>query len=341
MSALVNKVAPVLVTGGSGFLGSWCVQTLLARGYIVHTTVRSADKAAFLNSIPGADTRLKIFSGVDLLSPGSYEEAMAGCNFVLHTASPFFFAGQTEESLVPPAVEGTRNVLSTCSKLQVKKVVLTSSMAAVYMHFGSKPGDHVFTEEDWTDEAAARENKAWYVLSKLKAEQLAWEMAREPGCPYELAVINPSLIWGPQLPNQPHLNTSIAVTVKYFDGSVKEIENAYRAVVDVRDVAEAHVALLEKDGVWGKRYVLVGSSIHFKEAYEAARLALPDSLKANVPTEVASSNSAPQPVLCDNTRSRELLGINYRSVNEMVAGSVQSCLENGFTDGKMYSASKL
>lgn len=322
-------------------MGSWCVHTLLARGYEVHTTVRSADKAAFLNNIPGADSRLKIFSGVDLLTPRSYEEAMTGCNVVLHTASPFFFAGQTEESLVPPAVEGTRNVLTTCAKLGVKKVVLTSSMAAVYMHFGSKSGDHVFSEDDWTDEAAARANKAWYVLSKLKAEQLAWEMSREPNCPYELAVINPSLIWGPQLPAQPHLNTSIAVTVKYFDGSVKEIENACRAVVDVRDVAEAHVVLLEKgQEVWGKRYVLVGSSIHFSEAYEAARQAVPEALKANVPTVIAAGE-APQPVPCDNTRSKELLGIQYRSLNDMVAASVQSCLENGFTDGKMYSAKKL
>ena len=111
-------------------MGSWCIKVLLSRGYIVHTTVRNAAKAEFLSTLTGSKDRLKVFPGVDLLSPRSYDAAMAGCSAVLHTASPFFNAGGSEEKLVTPAVEGTRNVLTSCAKLGVKRVVLTSSTAS-------------------------------------------------------------------------------------------------------------------------------------------------------------------------------------------------------------------
>ena len=123
----VMPVGPICVTGGSGFLGSWCIKLLLEDGHTVHTTTRSAKKAAFLMDLPGAPDRLKMFEGVDLLSPGAFDAAIAGCEAVLHTASPFYMKGGSEEKLVKPAVEGTQNVLSSCYKLGVKKVALTSS----------------------------------------------------------------------------------------------------------------------------------------------------------------------------------------------------------------------
>jgi nucleoside-diphosphate-sugar epimerase len=234
---------PVCVTGGSGFLGSWCVKLLLERGYTVHTTTRSKARSAFLNDLPGAESRLKIFDGVDLLAPGSFADAIRGCDAVLHTASPFFMQGGTEAALVTPAVEGTRNVLTTCRELGVKKVALTSSTAAVYVTYGSTPVDYVFSDADWSPEALLREKSNWYCLSKTLAEKLAWEMSREEGCPFQLAVrappplvtpsssglhllhnllrmrtvctqvLNPTLILGPMLRGQPLLHTSAAALV--------------------------------------------------------------------------------------------------------------------------------
>ena len=183
---------PVCVTGGTGFLGSWCIKYLLDRNYIVHTTVRSSSKCGFLKALPGAAERLVIFEGVDLLAKGAFTEAFRGCSAVLHTASPFFMAGGTEESLVKPALEGTRNVLTSCAELGIKKVVLTSSTASVYVMYGKLSDDHVYTGADWSDEAAMRARKSWYPLSKCVAEKLAWKMCEEAGI--SLVVLNPTWI---------------------------------------------------------------------------------------------------------------------------------------------------
>lgn len=338
----------VLVTGGSGFLGSWCVSVLLARGYNVRTTVRSASKAEFLKLIPGASERLKIYDGVDLLSEGSFEEAMAGCDSVLHTASPFFFAGGTEDSLVVPAVNGSRNVLNACHKACVKKVVLTASTACVYVDYGTRPDDHIYTDQDWSPESLLSANENWYALSKTLAERLAWELSKEEGCPYRLAVINPSLIFGPQLPGQPHLNTSSSAILSYIDGSMKDLSNSCRAIVDVRDVAEAHVSALEHDDAFGRRFLMIGCSAHSTAIADAARAALPPEIKGNVPTEVnevlpppVMGPRAPLPHIYDASPSERILGITYRSTTEMVQSAVQSLLDNGFNSSAMYSIEKL
>jgi cinnamoyl-CoA reductase len=267
---------------------------------------------------------------------------------VLHTASPFFFAGGTEESLVTPAVAGTRNVLQSCAKLGVKKVVLTASTACVYVDYGTVPDDHVYTDKDWSQEPLLREKENWYALSKTAAEHLAWEMSGEAGCPFRLSVMNPTLIFGPQLPGQPHLNTSSSAVVVYIDGSMAEVPNACKSIVDVRDVAEAHVAALEHDDAFGKRFLLIGGSPHSSEIALAARDVLPDALKANVPTKLSETfplqvmgPRPPLPVLYDASPSEQILGIVYKSTAEMVGSSVTSLLENGFNSNDMYSIHKL
>ena len=334
--------ATVCLTGGSGFLGSWCVKLLLDAGFTVHTTVRSAEKAKYLQTLPGAAERLKVFDGVDLLKPGAFDAAMAGCDVCMHTASPFFTAGGTEESLVTPAVEGTRNVLDACVKAGIKKVVLTSSTAAVYAAYGTVAEDHVWTADDWTPEALVREKANWYCLSKTAAEKLAWEMSKANG--FELCVLNPTLIFGPVLPGQPHLNTSQNMLVGMLDGSSKVLENACKSIVDVRDVAAAHVAPIAKGTGWGQRFLLISASPHMTAIASAVREALPEAMRANVPTAVAETLNAPvlgqappNPVLFDVSPSEKLLGVQYKTTEEMVHAAVTSLLENGLDSTAKYA----
>jgi len=336
---------PWCVTGGTGFLGSWCVKMLLEQGHTVHTTTRSADKAAYLKALPGSE-RLKIFDGVDLLAPGAFDAAIQGCEVVLHTASPFYMKGGSEEKLVKPAVEGTRNVLTSCQKLGVKRVALTSSTASVYVNYGTVPAEHVYTAEDFSPLEVLREKQNWYCLSKLMAEQLAWSMSKEPGCSFQLTVLLPTLIWGPMIPGQPHMNTSANSLVGYMDGSLKEIENACKTVVDVRDVAMAHIEAVRRD-LGGHRFLLVGGSPHFSVVAQHIREALPEELKGHVPSTVSSTlgptvmgPAPPLPVLYDVTPAENLLGIKFKSVEEQVRSMVQSMLQNGFQRADQYVPDK-
>ena len=342
---MATSSAPWCVTGGSGFLGSWCVKQLLEEGCTVQTTTRSAEKASYLKSLPGSE-RLTIFDGVDLLVPGAFDDAIRGCSYVLHTASPFYVKGGSEEKLVTPAVEGTRNVLNSCQRLGVQKVALTSSTASVYTNYGMLPPHHVYTAEDFSPAEVLREKQNWYCLSKLLAEQLAWKMSKEPGCPFQLTVLTPTLIWGPMLPGQPHMNTSASSLVGYMDGSLKVIENACKTVVDVRDVAQAHIEAVRRD-TGGQRFLLIGGSPHFKDVAQYVRDALPEDSKGHVPSELSSELGAavmgpapPLPVLYDVSPAEKLLGICFKPAKEQVEAMVQSMLHNGFQRAEQYVPDK-
>lgn len=337
----VKTGVKVLVTGGSGFLGSWCIKTCLDRGYTVHTTVRSAEKAAFLNKLDGAEERLKIFGGVDLLAPGAFDEAIQGCELVLQTASPFFWGdAESEDKLVKPALEGVQNVLTACTKFGVKKVVVTSSMVSIFIQFGAKPPDHVYSPEDWTPADKAREYKAWYILSKTVQEQKAWEMSKAEGCPWKMATINPCYIFGPMLPSQPALNTSSNVALGFIDGTMPKIPDEMMEIVDVRDVAEAHVAALENDEAFGKRFLMVGEVTHQKDVAAAAKHAVPDEFKSKVPTELAPAKKPPSAKLIDCSLVKDILGVNMRRTNEMVSDTVVQLINNGYTSTTSYVEGK-
>ncbi|XP_058225313.1 phenylacetaldehyde reductase-like isoform X1 [Rhododendron vialii] len=253
----------VCVTGASGFIASWLVNLLLQRGYTVKASVRNLNdqrKTEHLLALDGAKERLHLFQA-DLLEEGSFDSIVDGCEGVFHTASPVQFSvSDPQAELIDPALKGTINVLRSCAKVpSVKRVVLTSSLAAVT--FNRKmliPG--VLVDETWfSDPLFCKESKLWYQLSKTLAEEAAWKFAKEYGI--DMVTINPGWVIGPLL--QPTVNSTVEVVLNLINGA-KSFPNATYRWVDVRDVANAHIQAFEIPSASG-RYCVVHKPAHFSE----------------------------------------------------------------------------
>ncbi|KAG2451351.1 hypothetical protein HYH02_003955 [Chlamydomonas schloesseri] len=271
--------ATVCVTGVTGFVAGSVVSRLLELGHTVHGTCRDpsrTDTVAHLTSLPGAAERLKLFKA-DLLSEGSFDEPVRGCDYVIHTASPFIMdvpEAEVQAKLLGPAVKGTEHVLSAASKSpSVKRVVLTSSCAAIYgdpWEFGK---DHVYTEADWNPTATAKVLPYYY--SKKLAEQKAWEMSKAQS-QWTLVVINPAAILGPPLSKRTD-SESISLLNQILKG------RAYPAcphmgfgAVDVRDVAAAHTLAMSDPKAEG-RYICVAKSMLMCDMARAIKAGFPNS----------------------------------------------------------------
>ncbi len=332
---------PILVTGGTGFLASWIIKILLERGYKVHTTTRHEKNTLFLKKLKNADELLTIFTGVDLMEEGSFEEAIKGCKSVIHTAGPFANVGNYED-IVLPSIKGVENILNSCSKNNIEKVVFTSSMIAVYAN--NNPADYIYSSKDWSNKDKLIDNKKWYPLSKTLSEKLAWEIQSENS--FKMAVMNPCMIFGPQLPHQPRLNTSSYKLIPLIDGSLKEIENYYTNIFDVRDVAEAHVFAVLSDindnNIWGKRFLLQSTTLHWLDIVNIVREVVPEEFKDKVPLHLSSlqpnffGSQRPHPILINKDDSIKYLNVNYRDPKESIKDSILSSIENGFVSSNQY-----
>ncbi|MDQ3032580.1 MAG: SDR family oxidoreductase [Myxococcota bacterium] len=255
---------PVVVTGASGFIASHIVARLLEAGYRVRGTVRSPDsekETAHLRSLPGASERLELTRG-ELLEPGAFDDVVAGCQYVLHTASPYALdVKDPQKDLVDPAVMGTRNVLASCKKAgTVERVVVTSSMAAIT---DEPDADHVLTEDDWNEKSTLERNA--YYLSKTLAEKEAWRFVAEEKPGFDVVVINPFMVIGPS--RSPGLNTSNQLFADMLKGVYPGIMNLTWGFVDVRDVALAHVRAFETKAASG-RYICANTTATMRELVE-------------------------------------------------------------------------
>jgi dihydroflavonol-4-reductase len=246
---------PTLVTGATGFIASRIVEQLLAAGRAVRGTVRSLKKArdiAPLRALPGAGEGLELVEA-DLLADGSFDRAAAGCAGVMHAASPYALTvSDPQRELVDPAVNGTRNVLASCERARVARVVLTSSMAAVT---DEPDSTRVLTEDDWNTRSSLDRNPYYY--SKTLAERAAWDFMRQRQPLFDLIAINPFLVIGPSL--VPGLNTSNQVFVDLLKGTYPGIVGLTWGFVDVRDVAAAHVRAMDTPSASG-RYICAGET---------------------------------------------------------------------------------
>jgi len=240
----IDPVAPVLVTGGGGYVASWIVRYLLEDGYTVRATVRDPAKPKgleHLHAMSAAHPGKLTLWAADLLDEGSFTDAMRGCELVFHTASPFLLGKvkDPEEQFVRPAVQGTRNVLTSVNATEsVKRVVLTSSVAAVYGDNADMKGKRCFTDDDWNTTSSIDHQP--YAYSKTVAEREAWA-TQAAQARWDLVTIHPGLVLGPSLTTASHSGSM--TTMRHFtDYTMAAGAPALQmGVVDVRDAARAHI----------------------------------------------------------------------------------------------------
>ena len=247
----------VLVTGGSGFVGVHCILQLLGAGYQVRTTVRSLKRAADVRamlSAGGAEHPERVsFVEADLTQDAGWADAVRGCAYVHHVASPFpLMIPKDENELIVPAREGTLRVLEAARDAQVKRVVLTSSFAAV--GYGHAPTDQAFTEESWTDPAGP--GVTAYHKSKTLAERAAWDFIKSEGGTLELSVVNPVGVFGPVLGAD--YSTSIQLVQRLMEGALPGCPRLFFGVVDVRCVADLHLRAMTHPAAKGERFLAIG-----------------------------------------------------------------------------------
>lgn len=339
-------MAKVLVTGGSGFIAAHTILLLLQEGHSVRTTVRNLSREADVRAMlarggfSGPDERLD-FTAADLEADAGWPEAAAGCDHVLHIASPFPAGVPADaEELIRPAREGALRVLRAAQDAGVKRVVLTSSFAAV--GYGHPEVERAFDERDWTD--LSRDEVAAYPRSKTLAERAAWDFVATQAPDLELSVVNPVAVFGPVL--GPDYSTSVLLIQRLLDGAVPGLPRLSLGVVDVRDVADLHLRAMTSPVAAGQRFLAVaGKSMTVAEIARLLRARL-GAAGRRVPTRtlpdwlvrlVALADPAVRVVVPELGKAKEashekaerLLGWTPRSNEEAVLATAESLLALG------------
>lgn len=333
----------VVVTGAAGYVGSWVVRALLEHGYRVRATVRSlADdaKAGHVRSLGDVEV-----AQADLLEPNSFDAAVEGCEFVVHTASPILSkADDPFEAIVRPAVEGTHNVLEAARRAgTVKRVVQTSSAASVIDGALTDPA-HEFTEADDNDSATVA--VAPYDYSKREAERAARKFVDSlpAGEGFELTAINPTMVFGP-VDAEHHLSTTPGIMRDLMSGSYPAAPNLTFGIVDVRDVALAHVRALRATTL-SPRYLCYSESRSLIELARqvrglypncrAPRLAMPNAVMYGAAmfdkrlTWSFLRRNLGRRRIIRNDRIRKELDITFRTADETVERTARDLVERGF-----------
>lgn len=351
----IDTSKPVMVTGATGYVAGWVVKRLLEEGLTVHAPVRdpgNPDKLKYLNEI-AADAPGEIhYFAADLLDEGSYAEAMAGCEIVFHTASPFFLGAKNpQKELVDPARLGTRNVLEEANRTpSVRRVVLTSSCAAIYGDNADlqETPDGVFTEEIWNTSSSLDHQP--YSYSKTVAEREAWAIHDQQDR-WDLVVINPSFVIGPGI-NPYGTSESFKLIKQLGDGTLKTgMPRIGFGIIDVRDLAEAHVRGAFTLGAKG-RYIISGHDSDFFELagnlverygddYPIPRKTLPKWLVWLVGpimdksmTRKMIARNVDLPWRADNSKGVRELGMSYRPVKESINDFFQQMIGSGYLASK-------
>ena len=332
----------VLVTGGTGFLGGWCVAELLKRGHEVRTTVRDTKREQAVRDAVAAagapdDARLTVHQA-DLTSDDGWADAVSGCRHVLHVASPFPpVQPKDPDELIVPARDGALRVLRAALDAGAERIVMTSSVAAVR---GSRDSTEQtpFTEVDWTDGDDTKLTP--YVRSKTLAEQAAWQLARDGGAEDRLAVINPGAIIGPAL-NDDH-SYSLQAVQRLLSGGMPAAPRLGFSFVDVRDVADLHLLAMTKPEAGGERFIATDEFMWMPDLAKVLRERLGEQAakvpKRTAPDMVIRAMSRFDPSIrsfvgdlgkrqwISSEKARSLLGWQTRPVGDSIEDTARSLL---------------
>lgn len=346
---------PVLVTGATGFLAGWLVKRLLEEGFAVHAAVRdpaNTAKTAHLTELAGTLPGTIRFFEADLLKDGSYGDAMQGCSVVFHTASPFITSVENpQRDLVDPAVNGTRNVLASANETDsVQRVVVTSSCAAIFgdiVDVAHAPGG-ILTEDVWNTSSSLDHQP--YSFSKTQAERAAWDMANDQDR-WKLVTINPAFILGPSISGT-STSESHNLMRQLGDGTMKSGVPPFEiGMVDVRDVAEAHMRVGFIENVDG-RHIVFGDTHSLLDVAQMLKSgiggtwpfparAMPKWLVWLIGPMVDKQITRPMvaknmgyPWRADNSKSKRELGLEYGPVSTAVNDMFRQMIDTGAVKAK-------
>ena len=340
-------MARVLVTGGTGFVGAHCLIQLLAAGHETRTTVRDLNREgearAMLRQGGAGDVGEGLtFVRADLSADAGWAEAIRGCDTVLHVASPFpVTVPKDENELIVPARDGALRVLKAARDAGVKRVVMTSSFVAI--GYGApKDRTALFTEDDWTN--LNDPSVQPYGKSKTIAERAAWDFIAREGGQLELAVVNPTLIFGPVLGSD--TSASIVLVKRLLDGSLPGCPDLWFGVVDVRDVADLHIRAMTDPAARGERFLATsGDFVNVRQIAQMLKEGMGERAR-KVPTRalpnwlmraVGPFDPQVRAILPElgkrkngsNEKARRLLGWAPRTTKEAVLATARSLSELG------------
>ena len=333
----------VLVTGGSGYIATFCMAQLLDEGWRVRTTVRNLSREAGLRlslaKLTDAGDRLQVVTA-ELNHDAGWHEAARGCDFILHVASPLPASNpKDDDELVRPARDGALRVLQAARDEGVRRVVMTASTAAIAYGHGGR--DIPFTEADWSDETNHADSSG-YERSKTIAERAAWDWLKREGGDLELVTINPGAVLGPVLGTD--FSASIDIVKKLIDGSLPGLPRFGWPLVDVRDIADLHIRAMTQQAAAGQRYIGAEKFFWMSDIAAVLRQRVPQVAgrvpRRRLPNWLVRLSSRFDPVVRDrlfeldkhrpvsSEKARRELGWRPRNNEDSIADTAESLLEH-------------